>query len=331
MHYTVFGIFKNGYDIIVGMEITIKTILIIILINLLVAPILVLLLRKLRFYKKIETDKEIEKRRNKRYYKYMLSNIATPSSFGVLLILLLAIYVSVFKTSSEPLIISSSAILLGTLGFIDDIFEFFLYRKMNRWGMRARYKMPIQILVLFIAILLLSKSFILAGILAIPLAFILNSFNITDGIDGLATGIAIPAFLFLAYLEYIKYGQSSILFLILLVLTFLTTFFVFNIKPAKVFLGDSGSYAIGAILALLTIRYNLLFTIPVIAIFLIEGLSSFIQIFSIKVFKKKFFKIAPLHLDLLNSGWSQWKVILTAWTVQIVISTLTYVIYSYVG
>ncbi|NLZ24558.1 hypothetical protein GX888_02330, partial [Candidatus Dojkabacteria bacterium] len=140
-----------------------------------------------------------------------------------------------------------------------------------------------------------------------------------------------PSFLFLGYLEYTKYGQSSILYLILLVLTFLIVFFVFNIKPAKVFLGDSGSYAIGAILALLTIRYNLLFTIPLILIFLIEGLSSFIQIFSIKIFRKKYFKIAPLHLDLLNSGWSKWKIILTAWILQIVITTLTYVIYLYVG
>lgn len=313
------------------MEITIKTILIILLINFIVAPFLILFLNRLGFYKKIKTTKEVEKKRNKKYYKHMLSNITTPSSFGFLLIILLAIYISVFKTSTESLIISSSAILLGTLGFVDDIFEFFLYRKINRWGMRARYKMPIQILVLFIALLLLSKSILLASIFAVPLAFILNSFNITDGMDGLAAGIAIPSFLFLAYLEYTQYGQSNIFFLILLVLSFLISFFVFNIKPAKVFLGDSGSYAIGAVLALLTIRYKLLFTIPVIAIFLVEGISSFIQISSIKVLKKKFFKIAPLHLHLLNSGWSQWRVILTSWIIQIVITTLTYVIYSYVG
>jgi phospho-N-acetylmuramoyl-pentapeptide-transferase len=191
--------------------------------------------------------------------------------------------------------------------------------------------MPIQILVLFIALLLLSKSILLASIFAVPLAFILNSFNITDGMDGLAAGIAIPSFLLFTYLEYTQYGESSIFFLILLLLTFLITFFIFNIKPAKVFLGDSGSYAIGGVLALLTIRYNLLFTIPVIAIFLVEGISSFIQIVSIKVLKKKFFKIAPLHLHLLNSGWSPWRVILAAWIIQIVITTLIYVIYSYVG
>lgn len=313
------------------MEMNIKIILITLLINFLVAPVLIFSLRKLKFYKKIETDKETEKKRNQRYYKHMLSNIATPSSFGVLLILLLTIYLSLFKTSTEFQIIAISAVVLGILGLLDDIFEFFLYREIKRWGMKARYKMPIQILVLFIALVLISKSLIIAILLAIPLAFILNSFNITDGIDGLAAGIAIPSFLFLAYLEYTKYGQSSILYLILLVLTFLIVFFVFNIKPAKVFLGDSGSYAIGAILALLTIRYNLLFTIPLILIFLIEGLSSFIQIFSIKIFRKKYFKIAPLHLDLLNSGWSKWKIILTAWILQIVITTLTYVIYLYVG
>ena len=268
------------------MEITIKTILIILLTNLILAPVLITLLRKLRFYKKIETNnKEVKKQRNKRYYNYMLSNITTPSSFGILLIILLAIYFCIF-TSTESLIISSTAILLGTLGFIDDILEFFLYKKMNRWGMRARYKLPIQILALFFALFLLSDSIVFASIFAIPLAFILNSFNITDGMDGLAAGMAIPSFLFFAYLEYTQYGESSILFLILLILTFLFSFLVFNIKPAKVFLGDSGSFAIGAVLALLTIRYNLLFTIPVISLFLIEGISSFIQIFSIKIFKR---------------------------------------------
>lgn len=314
------------------MEIMVKTILIMLLTNLILAPVLITLLRKLGFYKKIKTNnKEVERQRNKRYYKHMLSNIATPSSFGVLLIIILAIYIFAFSTSTESLIISASAILLGTLGFIDDIFEFFLYKKMNRWGMKARYKLPIEILVLFVALFLLSDSIVFASILAIPLAFILNSFNITDGVDGLAAGIAIPSFLFFAYLEYTQYGQSNIFLLILLTLTFLVTFLAFNIKPAKVFLGDSGSYAIGTILAFLTFRYNLLFTIPVISLFLIEGISSFIQIFSIKIFKKKFFKIAPLHLHLLNSGWTQWRVILTAWIAQIVITTLTFVIYSYVG
>jgi len=313
------------------MEMNIKSVLIILLLNLIIAPLFILLLRKLKFYKKIKANKEIERERNKRYYKHMLFNISTPSSFGFLLILILIIYISIFKTSLDSLIISSAAILLGTLGFVDDIFEFFLYGKMNRWGMKARYKMPIQILVLFFALLLLHKSIFIATIFSVPLAFILNSFNITDGMDGLAAGVAIPSFLFLSYLEYSQYGLSSIFFLILLLLTFLVTFFIFNIKPAKVFMGDSGSYAIGAILALLTIRYRLYLTIPVIALFLVEGISSFVQIFSIKIFKKKFFKIAPLHLQLLNSGWSQWKVILTAWIIQIIITLISFGIYTYVG
>jgi phospho-N-acetylmuramoyl-pentapeptide-transferase len=115
-----------------------------------------------------------------------------------------------------------------------------------------------------------------------------------------------------------------------LVIGFLVVFLIFNIKPAKVFLGDSGSYALGAILAFLTFRYNIFFTIPLITVFLVEGISSLLQILSLKIFKRRVFKIAPLHLHLLNSGWSQWKVIIIAWGTQAIIAILTFFAITYV-
>jgi phospho-N-acetylmuramoyl-pentapeptide-transferase len=95
-------------------------------------------------------------------------------------------------------------------------------------------------------------------------------------------------------------------------------------------LGDSGSYALGAILAFLTFRYNIFFTIPLITVFLVEGISSLLQILSLGIFKRRVFKIAPLHLHLLNSGWSQWKVILTSWGTQAIIAILTFLAITYV-
>ncbi|MFA7628096.1 MAG: hypothetical protein WCY37_01605 [Candidatus Dojkabacteria bacterium] len=312
------------------MEINILALLIILGINLLISPFLIYALGRFRFYKQGETTKEIESKRNKKYYKHLLSNMHTPSTFGILLVLNLLIVTLLFKTSGTFRIVSLVAIILGLLGFADDLYEFFYYKKTGRWGFKARYKMFIQILTFFGLAYILTNSLLVSIPLSLIFAFILNSFNITDGLDGLAAGTALPTFAVFTYLEYLNYGTSDIFFLLLLVIGFLVVFLIFNIKPAKVFLGDSGSYALGAILAFLTFRYNIFFTIPLITVFLVEGISSLLQILSLGIFKRRVFKIAPLHLHLLNSGWSQWKVILTSWGTQAIIAILTFLAITYV-
>jgi phospho-N-acetylmuramoyl-pentapeptide-transferase len=312
------------------MEINILALLIILGINLLISPFLIYALGRFGFYKQGETTKEIESKRNKKYYKHLLSNMHTPSTFGILLVLNLLIVTLLFKTSGTFKIVSLVAIILGLLGFADDLYEFFYYKKTGRWGFKARYKMFIQILTFFGLAYILTNSLLVSIPLSLIFAFILNSFNITDGLDGLAAGTALPSFAVFTYLEYLNYGTSDIFFLLLLVVGFLVVFLIFNIKPAKVFLGDSGSYAVGAILAFLTFRYNIFFTIPLITVFLVEGISSLLQILSLKIFKRRVFKIAPLHLHLLNSGWSQWKVIIIAWGTQAIIAILTFFAITYV-
>jgi phospho-N-acetylmuramoyl-pentapeptide-transferase len=312
------------------MEINILALLIILGINLLISPFLIYALGRFGFYKQGETTKEIESKRNKKYYKHLLSNMHTPSTFGILLVLNLLIVTLLFKTSGTFKIVSLVAIILGLLGFADDLYEFFYYKKTGRWGFKARYKMFIQVLTFLGLAYILTNSLLVSISLSLIFAFILNSFNITDGLDGLAAGTALPSFAVFTYLEYLNYGTSDIFFLLLLVVGFLVVLLIFNIKPAKVFLGDSGSYAVGAILAFLTFRYNIFFTIPLITVFLVEGISSLLQILSLKIFKRRVFKIAPLHLHLLNSGWSQWKVILTSWGTQAIIAILTFFAITYV-
>ncbi len=308
----------------------ITTLIIILSINLLVSPFLIYVLRKFKFYKQRKTTKEIQRKRNKKYYKHLLYNMQTPSTFGILLVLDLLLVNLLFQTSGISKLISLVAIILGLLGFADDLYEFFYYKKTGRWGFKARYKLLIQVVVFLGFAYLITNSLVISIPLSLIFAFILNSFNITDGLDGLAAGTALPSMIIFAYLEYLNYGNSEIFFLILLVIGFLAIFLIFNVKPAKVFLGDSGSYAIGAILAFLTFRYNIFFTVPLITIFLIEGISSLIQILSLKFLKRRIFKIAPLHLHLLNSGWSQWRVILTSWGTQILLSLLTLLAILYV-
>lgn len=311
------------------MNINLFTFICIFLVNLAISPLVIYFLNKFGFYKKKETTKQIESMRNKKYYNHLLSNMSTPSSFGILLLVNLVIFIFIFKSSQQSVYILVASLLLGLLGLADDAYQFFYYKTVGQWGFKARYKMVAQLIVLFSLSYILSNSLMYSMIISLFATFILNSFNITDGLDGLAGGIAIPSFLLLGYLEYSLFGASSIFSLILLIITFLVVFLIFNIKPAKVFLGDSGSYAIGTILAVLTFRYNLIYTLPIISLFLIEGLSSLLQILSIKFLGKRIFKIAPLHLHLLNSGWSQWRVISTAWIIQVIVFVIFFAAITY--
>lgn len=309
-----------------------KEIIGLVVFNLVFSPLLISILRKLGFYKTKKVSPKALGERNNMYYEHLLESMDTPSSFGILFILnllFLLLFPGLLGLESISLIIIVS-IFLGFLGLLDDVYQFFLYEKSGVWGIRARYKMLIQFLLFFAGFYFLGVTPLLSVLYGGAATFVLNSFNITDGLDGLAAGTALPSLLVLIYLEYILHGNGAFFKILIVTLLFLAIFLLFNFKPAKVWLGDSGSYAIGAILAFAVFRYDIFLTFPLILIFLIEGLSSLFQIFSIKFMRRKMFKIAPLHLHLLNSGWSQWKVILTAWITQIVISVIVLGVQIYV-
>jgi phospho-N-acetylmuramoyl-pentapeptide-transferase len=298
-----------------------NTIFVALILNLISAPIVIILLRRAGFYKTKRKAKHSTVKRNPRYYGHLLGAMSTPSSFGILLIINLLVYLSFNHISlpSEMRMIVAAAVGLGLLGFIDDAYQFFLYEKVGRWGIRARYKILIQFAVMLFLFLSLKFSPLQALTSSLLATFILNSFNITDGLDGLAGGLLLPTFGYFLLLENRFYSQGDHFELLVLAVVFIFTFLVFNIKPAKVWLGDSGSYALGTLLAVFVLRYPLIYSLPVIAIFLIEGLSSLFQILSVKFTGRRLLTIAPLHLHLLNVGWSQWRVIVIAWIVQIAI------------
>ena len=136
-----------------------------------------------------------------------------------------------------------------------------------------------------------------------------NAVNITDGEDGLASGLGAIAFLAFGLITWntgwMEGYESVAIFCFVLVGTLLG-FLIFNTHPAKVFMGDVGSMAIGSALATIAIITRHELSLAVVGgVFVVETLSSIIQIFSIRVFKKKVFKMAPLHHHFEQLGWKE--------------------------
>jgi phospho-N-acetylmuramoyl-pentapeptide-transferase len=149
-----------------------------------------------------------------------------------------------------------------------------------------------------------------------------NAVNLTDGLDGLVSGTAAIAFGAYAVLAYNQHQMDVAIFSIAVVGAVLG-FLVFNAHPAKVFMGDTGSLALGGALAAIAIVTHLEILLVIIGgIFVIETLSVMIQVASFKATGKRVFKMSPLHHHYELSGWSEWRVVVTFWFVGLLFALL---------
>lgn len=214
-------------------------------------------------------------------------------------------------------------VLYGLIGFIDDFI--ILIKKQNE-GLTSRQKFLAQVVtgILFYIVILsngfdnqLNVGFIenlnlgyLYGIFAVFwLVGFSNATNLTDGIDGLMATTGSIAYAAYAYIAYTQ-EQWGVLAFAVSVLGGLLGFFVFNKKPAKIFMGDVGSLALGAGLAAMSILLNVEWTILFIGIiFVIETASVMLQVTSFKLTGKRIFKMSPIHHHFEMVGWSEWKIV----------------------
>ena len=135
-----------------------------------------------------------------------------------------------------------------------------------------------------------------------------NAVNLTDGIDGLATGVTIPVALFYVAVSA-WYGRNDLTVLSAALAGGLCAFLIYNFHPAKVFMGDTGSLFLGGMVCGLAFALNIPLIIPVIGlIYVAEVLSDIIQVvYFKKTHGKRFFRMAPLHHHLELGGWSETK------------------------
>lgn len=235
------------------------------------------------------------------------------------------------QLSAKLLVLLFILVLYAGLGFWDDSIK--LWKKQNE-GLKAWQKLLGQIIgaIVFMAVYYHEKlplSLHLFGYeISIGVFFILfaifwlvgfsNAVNLTDGIDGLVAGQATIAFAVYAIIAAHQ-QQFDILLFCLAIIGALLGFLIFNHKPAKIFMGDMGSLALGGALAAVSMLVNHEISLLWIGlIFVIETASVILQVASFKLTGKRIFKMSPIHHHFELCGWSEWRIDLTFWFVGII-------------
>jgi phospho-N-acetylmuramoyl-pentapeptide-transferase len=281
----------------------------------------------------------------------------TPVGGGILLIAVVtfsfallfpfASHMGVYITSSfelrqELFVIFYTFIAFGLLGLYDDLVKIFgkpVAGNLGMWfGITRKVKFFLQMFLAlsigfilywfmginFIHIPMVGETLYL-GIFYIPFAalFIVafsNAFNITDGLDGLSCGLLMICLIAFGALAASNLDTPLSLFIALWIGT-LIAFLYFNVWPARIHLGDTGALSFGAMLAVVGLLTGSIVALVVIGgLFLLELLSSAIQILGWKVLKRPIFPLAPVHHSFLAIGWEEPKIVMRAWLAGIVLA-----------
>ncbi len=163
-------------------------------------------------------------------------------------------------------------------------------------------------------------SILTIGWLLIPLFVLVvvmtaNAVNISDGLDGLAGGLLVNAFAAYVIIAFLQ-GNYGIAGFCMTVVGALLAYVWFNIFPARFFMGDVGSFALGTALGVVAMLTNTLLLLPVIGfVFVIEGGSSLLQVLSKRLFGRKLFEVAPIHHHFEAKGWPETKVTMRFWVI----------------
>lgn len=257
----------------------------------------------------------------------------TPTMGGIVFIISIslttlgvALYLKMLTTQTIVLVLVFVG--FGIIGFLDDFIKVALKRNL---GLTSLQKLIGQIIIAIASFLLLKQG-PFATTLSIPftewsvdfgiayIAFMIfwlvgfsNAVNLTDGLDGLVSGTASIAFTTFGVLA-LYYNQLDIAIFAFAVTGALLGFLIFNANPAKVFMGDTGSLALGGALAMVSILVKQELLLLIIGVvFVIETLSVILQVISFKTTGKRIFRMSPIHHHFELSGWSEWKIVVVFW------------------
>lgn len=218
-------------------------------------------------------------------------------------------------------------ILNGFIGIIDDIAK---YRKRKNEGLKPLAKLILQTIasILFLALLSITVGIeknisipslnisINLGVFYYPLAVVVlcgfvNAVNLTDGVDGLASSVSMTTGVFFFFISNVFVDVMSISIIGAIIIGITLGFLMYNFYPAKIFMGDTGSLFLGAIISGCAVLLNNVFLVLVYGfVFLIEALSVILQVGVFKISKgKRLLLMAPLHHHFEQKGWSEIKIV----------------------
>lgn len=308
------------------------TILMGFLITVLLSPIFIPFLRRLKFGQSIREEGP----------KSHQVKTGTPTMGGIMILFSIIITTLIMTGKfSEPTVKTYLLLLVtigfGLLGFLDDFIKVALKRNL---GLTSKQKLLGQIIISVIFYLIYKQNGFPTEI-SLPISgytidlgwffvfFIVfwlvgfsNAVNLTDGLDGLLSGTAAIAFGAYAVLAW-NQSQVEIAIFCVAVVGAVLGFLVFNAHPAKVFMGDTGSLALGGAIATIAILTKLELLLVIIGgVFVIETLSVILQVISFKTTGKRIFRMSPLHHHYELVGWSEWRVVVTFWSVGLILAIL---------
>ena len=302
------------------------------ILTVILAPMGIPLLRRLKFGQSIREEGP----------QSHMKKAGTPT-MGGLIFLVAIILTTVILSVVFDLYTTKTTILLlvlvgfGVIGFLDDGLKVIFKRNL---GLTSIQKLIGQIVIAVIAFFLLRMDTFDTA-LAIPytdasielgnvyVAFLIfwlvgfsNAVNLTDGLDGLVSGTASIAFAAFGIIALLN-DQADVALFAFAVTGALLGFLVFNANPAKVFMGDTGSLALGGALAMLSVLVKAELLLVLIGlVFVIETLSVILQVGSFKLRKKRIFKMSPIHHHFELSGWSEWKVVIVFWSTGLLVAII---------
>ncbi len=264
------------------------------------------------------------------------SRAGTPTAGGILFLALALVFYLVADRSRAGGLVLVALLSGGGLGLLDDMRKVLARQNL---GLRAREKVLVQLLTgLALAFLAWRWGFAVQavpfwhavnlGAWLIPVGAVAfmagtNAFNLTDGSDGLAAGVGAIAFATLTVIA-LRGHQSDAAWVPAVLAGLLLAFLVYNVSPARVFMGDTGSLALGNALVAAAIVSGVLWYLPLLAFVLVaETVSVIAQVASFKRTGRRIFRMSPLHNHFILGGWSDTRVALSFWAVGVIAALLT--------
>ena len=276
----------------------------------------------------------------------------TPTMGGILILAAALIPYLIFASKTVPsLVVFVLTFGSGAIGLADDLIK---QRQHRSLGLSGKVKLGLQVPLVALAVFLalrfggvdtnLTVPFVRSGLDIGPFYYLFAFFliagfshatNLTDGLDGLAAGTVAVALFACAGIAYLR-GENDLAILAVCLTGASLGFLWYNSHPATVFMGDTGSLALGAALGGMAIATETEILVLLIGgLFVVEALSVMVQVFSFRVFHKRLFLMTPIHHHFELKNWSETKIIVRFWIISAMLAasglTLYYLSYNQIG